>query len=72
MDFVVRLPNSPWGCNAIWVMVDHLTKSAHFLPVKTKYSLSKYATLYIVEIVQLHGTPILIVSDQDPRFVSKF
>ncbi|GFZ03498.1 hypothetical protein Acr_16g0001220 [Actinidia rufa] len=72
MDFVVGLPNSPRGCNAIWVIVDRLTKSAHFLPVKTTYSLSKYANLYIAEIIRLHGTPVFIVSDRDPRFTSKF
>ncbi|GFS41476.1 hypothetical protein Acr_00g0074550 [Actinidia rufa] len=72
MDFVVGLPNSPRGCNAIWVIVDRLTKSAHFLPVKTTYSLSKYANLYIAEIIRLHGTPVSIVSDRDPRFTSKF
>ena len=72
MDFVVELPNSPWGCNAIWVIVDRLTKLAHFLPVKTTYSLSKYANLYIAKIIRLHGTLVLIVSDQDPRFTLKF
>ncbi|GFY97645.1 hypothetical protein Acr_12g0001860 [Actinidia rufa] len=72
MDFVVGLPNSPRGCNAIWVIVDRLTKSAHFLPVKTTYSLSKYADLYITDIIRLHGTPVSIVSDRDPRFTSKF
>ena len=45
MDFVVGLPNLPRGCNAIWVIMDRLTKSAHFLPVKTTYSLSKYTNL---------------------------
>ena len=72
MDFVNGLPNLPRGCNAIWVIVDRLTKSAHFLPVKTMYSLSKYANIYIVEIVRLHDTLVSIVSDQDLRFVSKF
>ncbi|GFS35910.1 hypothetical protein Acr_00g0042620 [Actinidia rufa] len=72
MDFVVGLPNSPRGCNAIWVIVDRLTKSAHFLLVKTTYSLSKYANLYIAEIIRLHGTPVSIVSDRAPRFTSKF
>lgn len=72
MDFVVGLPTTPRGCNAIWVIVDCLTKSAHFVPVKTTYSLSKYATLYIAEIVRLHGTPVSIMLDRDPRFVSKF
>ncbi|GFZ12689.1 hypothetical protein Acr_23g0010740 [Actinidia rufa] len=72
IDFVVGLPNSPRGCNAIWVIVDRLTKSVHFLPVKTTYSLSKYANLYIAEVIRLYGMPISIVSDQDPRFTSKF
>ena len=72
MDFVVGLPNSSRGCNAIWVIADCLIKSVHFLSVKTKYSLSKYATLYIEKIVQLYGTLVSIVSDQDLRFVSKF
>ncbi|GFY96673.1 hypothetical protein Acr_11g0009790 [Actinidia rufa] len=67
----VGLPNSPKGCNAIWVIVNRLTKSAHFLPVKTTYSLSKYANLYIAEIIRLHGKPVSIVSDRDLRFVSK-
>ena len=65
MDFVVRLPNSPQGCNAIWVI-------AHLLPMKTTYSLSKYMNFYIAEIIRLHGTPVSIVSDRDLRFVSKF
>ena len=72
MDFVVGLPNSPKGCDAIWVIVDRLTKSAHFLPMKTMYSLSKYANLYVIEIIRLHGTPVVIVSDRDLRFTSKF
>ena len=72
MDFIIGLSNSPQGYNAIWVIVDRLTKSAHFLPMKTTYSLSKYANLYIVEIIRLHGMLVLIVSDRDSRFVSKF
>ena len=53
-------------------MVDQLTKSAHFLPVRTDYSLDKLAELYIMEIVQLHGIPVSIISDRDPRFTSIF
>ena len=53
-------------------MVDRLTKSAHFLPVRTDYSLNKLAKLYIREIVWLHGIPISIISDRDPRFTSRF
>ncbi|XP_073151841.1 uncharacterized protein [Henckelia pumila] len=72
MDFVVGLPRSVRGCTAIWVIVDRLTKSAHFLPVRTTYSLTQYAELYIKEIVRLHGIPVSIVSDRDPRFTSAF
>ena len=52
--------------------MDRLTKSAHFLPVKVDYSLDKLAQVYVNEIVRLHGTPISIVSDRDPRFTSRF
>ena len=52
-------------------MVDRLTKSAHFLPVRTDYSLDKMIELYIKEIVRLHGIPISIISDRDPRFTSR-
>ena len=59
------------GYDAIWVIVDRLTKSAHFLPVKTTYTLERYANLYVNEIVRLHATPVSIVSDRDPRFISR-
>ena len=72
MDFVVGLPRTLEGYDAIWVIVVRLTKSAHFLPVKTTYSLERYATLYVQEIVTLHGALVSIVSDRDPRFTSKF
>ncbi|WRX23773.1 Integrase zinc-binding domain - like 10 [Theobroma cacao] len=60
------------GKDAIWVIVDRLTKSAHFLAVHSTYSIEKLAQLYIDEIVRLHGVPVSIVSDQDPRFTSRF
>ena len=53
-------------------MVDRLTKLAHFLPVRTDYALDKLTELYIREIVRLHGIPISIISDRDPRFTSRF
>ena len=58
--------------DSVWVMVDLLTKSAHFLPVRTDYSLDKLAELYIREIVRLRGIPISIISDRDPRFTLRF
>nr|XP_027122247.1 uncharacterized protein LOC113739210 [Coffea arabica] len=67
-----QLPRAQKGHNAIWIIVDRLTKSAHFLPVNMKYSLEKLATLYLYEIVRLHGVPVGIVSDRYPRFVSQF
>ena len=72
MDFVSGLPKSERGNDSIWVIVDRLTKTAHFLGVKTTYSVDRYAELYVKEIVRLHGIPVSIVSDRDPRFTSKF
>ncbi|KAL5538486.1 hypothetical protein UlMin_044642 [Ulmus minor] len=70
MDFVVGLPKTSNGYDAIWVIVDRLTKSAHFLPIKITYSLEQLADLYVKEIVRLHGVPISIISDRDSRFTS--
>ena len=72
MDFVVGLPRCRNGHDTIWVIVDRLTKSAHFLPIKNSDSLDKLAQLYVREIIRLHGTPVSIVSDRDPRFSSRF
>ncbi|XP_040951609.1 uncharacterized protein [Gossypium hirsutum] len=72
MDFVSGLPVTPKKKDSIWVIVDRLTKSAHFIPVRTDFPLEKLAELYISEIVRLHGVPTSIISDQDPRFTSRF
>ncbi|XP_071933786.1 uncharacterized protein [Coffea arabica] len=72
MDFVMGLPRSQKGFDAVWVIVDRLTKSVHFLPVSMSFPLEKMAKLHTEEIVRLHGVPISIVSDRDPRFVSRF
>ncbi|GJW28081.1 putative reverse transcriptase domain-containing protein [Tanacetum coccineum] len=71
-DFIVRLPKIKRGHDAIWVIVDRLTKSAHFVPIKETFSLEKLATLYVEEIVSRHGIPLSIVSDRDRRFTSNF
>ena len=63
MDFVVGLPLTERKHDLVWVVVDRLTKSAHFLPMRTYYSLDKLIELYIKEIVWLHGIPISIISD---------
>ena len=64
MDFVVRLPRTQKGYDSISVLVDRLTKSSHFLPMKTTYSVAQYTQLYINNIVTLHGVPLSIVSDR--------
>ena len=60
------------GHDAIWVIINQLTKSAHFIPIKTMFLLEKLANLYVQEIVRLHGVPKFIVSDRDAWFTSKF
>lgn len=72
MDFVSGLPLTPNKKDAIWVIVDRLTKSAHFIPICTDYSLDKLAELYVSLIVRLHGVPISIISNRDSRFTSRF
>ncbi|KAM1721715.1 hypothetical protein ACFX12_023218 [Malus domestica] len=72
MDFVYKLPRTRNGFDGIWVIVDRLTKSAHFIPVREKYPLNKLAKLFISKIVKYHGVPVNIISDRDPRFTSKF
>nr|KYP60677.1 Retrotransposable element Tf2 [Cajanus cajan] len=72
MDFIVGLPRSARNSDAIWVIVDRLTKCAHFLPINIKWSLEKLTQLYVREIVRLHEVPSSIISDRDPRFTSRF
>ena len=72
MDFVTHLPRTLQGHDAIWSIVDRLTKSAHFLVVRMTFTLERFCRLYIQEIVRLHGVPVSIVSDKDPRFTMNF
>lgn len=72
MDFVCGLSKTSKGYNSIWVIVDRLTKSVRFLPMKMTFSLDRLAKMYIDEIVRLHGTPIGIVLDRDVRLTLKF
>ena len=65
-------PRCQSGHDTIWVIVDRLTKSTHFLPIRNSDSLDKLAQLYVREIIGLHGTPVSIVLDRDPRFTSRF
>ena len=72
MDFITGLPKSSRGNDSIWVVIDRLSKVAHFIPVKTTYEGPKLAELYISRIVSLHGTPKSIVSDRGSQFTSRF
>ncbi|XP_059669234.1 uncharacterized protein LOC132314377 [Cornus florida] len=72
MDFVVGLPRSIHNHEIVWVIVDRLTKSAHFLPIRATDTVKELCKIYIRDIVKLHGVPVSIVSDRDPRFSSRF
>ena len=72
MDFITGLPMTQEGHDSIWVIVDRLTKSAHFIPVHTTYHVGKYVELYISQIVRLHGVPRTIILDRGPRFIACF
>ena len=67
MDFVIHFPRTQWMHDMVWVIVDRLTKSTHFLAVWMTFTLEEFYWLYIREIVRLHGVPTSIVSDRDPR-----
>ena len=70
MDFITRLPTLQRYHDYIWVIVDRLTKVAHFLPIHTDYEMSQYEQLFITVIVKLYGGPINIMSDRDMIFMS--
>ncbi|GKE87198.1 putative reverse transcriptase domain-containing protein [Tanacetum coccineum] len=72
MDFITKLPKTSNEHNTIWVIVDRLTKSAHFIPTRETESMETHTRLYIKEIVSRHGVPISIISDRDSHFTSKF
>ena len=72
MGFVSSLPRTSCGYDAIWVIVDRLTKTAHFLPIKKTYSTDRLAKLYVNRIVYLHGVPVNIVSDRGATYTSVF
>nr|GEZ40044.1 reverse transcriptase domain-containing protein [Tanacetum cinerariifolium] len=72
MDFVTKLPRTSSGHDTIWVIMDRLTKSAHFLPMREDYKMDRLARLHLNEIVSRHGVPILIILDRDSRFTSRF
>ena len=70
MDFVTHFQRTSRKHDAMWVIVDRLTKSAHFLAMQMTFTLEEFCRLYIQEIVRLHGVPVSIVSDRDPWFTA--
>ena len=72
MDFIVGLPLTPRKHDSIWVIVDRLTKTAHFIVVHTTYTAKKYAEIYLDRIVRLHGVPKTILSDRGTQFIARF
>ncbi|GKC49525.1 putative reverse transcriptase domain-containing protein [Tanacetum coccineum] len=72
IDIVTKLPRTSSGHDTIWVIMDRLTKSAHFLPMYEDYKMDRLARLYLNEIVARHGVPISNISDRDSHFTSRF
>ncbi|GKC88279.1 putative reverse transcriptase domain-containing protein [Tanacetum coccineum] len=72
MHFVTKLPRTATGQDTIWVIVDRLTKSTHFLPMREDDTLEKLTGLYLKEVVSKHGVPVLIIFDRDGKFTSHF
>ncbi|GKF31222.1 putative reverse transcriptase domain-containing protein, partial [Tanacetum coccineum] len=72
MDFITKLPRTGNGHDAIWVVMDRLTKSAHILPIRENFKMDRLARIYLNEIIARHGVPILITSDRDSRFTLRF
>jgi hypothetical protein len=72
MDFIVGLPRTSHGYNSIWVIVDRLTKSTHFIHVSTMYRVRQYVELYMSHIVRYHSIPKTIISDRESIFVARF
>ncbi|KAI3819229.1 hypothetical protein L1987_13054 [Smallanthus sonchifolius] len=72
LDFITELPRTPSGCDTIWVIVDRLTKSAHFLAIKETDKMEKLTRIYLKEVVSRHGVQISIIFYRDARFTSRF
>jgi hypothetical protein len=72
MDFIVGLPTMARKFDSLWVIVDRLSKSAHFLPINTNYRVQKYVEIYIARVLCLHGVLKMIISDQGSQYVTHF
>jgi hypothetical protein len=72
MDFIIGLPNTSQKHDSIGVIIDRLTKTAHFLPMHTTYTAKKYAEIYLDQIFHSHGVPKTIISDRGAQFIARF
>ena len=72
MEFITKLPRKAKGFDAIWDIVDRLTKSSHFLAIQESSSVERLANIYVRAIVSHHVVPVSIVSDHDERFIYRF
>ncbi|WMV41618.1 hypothetical protein MTR67_035003 [Solanum verrucosum] len=72
MDFIVGLPRTRRQHDSIWVIIDRMTKSSHFIRIKVSFSVEDYAKLYIRDMVKVHGVSLTIISDRDTQFTSDF
>jgi hypothetical protein len=72
MDFIMGIPTTAHKFDLIWVIVDRLSKSAHFIPVNTNYRVQKYVEIYIAHVLCLHGVPKMIISDRGSQFVARY
>jgi hypothetical protein len=72
MDFIMGIPTMAHKFDLIWVIVDRLSKSAHFIPVNTNYRVQKYVEIYIAHVLCLHGVPKMIISDRGSQFVARY
>ena len=72
MDYVIKFPHTMKGNNSIWVIVDRLTKLAHFISIRNTHTMNQMEATYLKEIIRLYGALVSIISDRDPRFVSRF
>jgi hypothetical protein len=72
MNFIVGLTLTARKFESIWVIEDQLSKSAHLIPINTKYRVEKYATIYIARVIRLHRVPKMIISDRGSQFVTRF
>jgi hypothetical protein len=72
MDFIVGLPLTACKFDSIWVIVDRLSKSAHFIPIHTRYDAQRYAEIYIARVLYLHGVSKMIISNRGSQFVTHF